>query len=178
MKKIITLLLLTLSLSTFSQQLTYGSGGTIYNSQNQKLTPNMMRQLLATNTEALSLYNSGRNKKTWGNLLFYSGLGLVTVNLITAMNSNNINSSTNNYSNNSGQVIVSSVSVSSKPANMTAAIIGGAMILASIPIKIGYPKKIKSAMGLHNKSLADNYKSSPKTTLLASTNQIGFRIEF
>lgn len=178
MKKSITLLFIIFSFSSFSQQLTYGSGGTIYNSENKKVTSTEMRQLLANNTQALSLYNSGRNKKTWGNFLFYSGLGLVTINLITAMNTDNINSSTHNLTNNSGGVIVSTVTVTSKPANMTAALIGGALIVASIPIKIGYPKKIKSAMDLYNKSLADNYKPTPKTTLLASTNQIGFRIEF
>lgn len=167
-----------LSLSSFSQQLTYGSGGTIYNSDNKKVTANEMRQLLATNTEALTLYNSGRNKKTWGNALFYSGLGLVTINLITAISTDNSDFTTNNYTNNSGQVVVSSVSGSSKRANMTAAIIGGALIVASIPVKIGYPKKIKSAMGLHNNSLTDNYKSLPKTTILASASQIGFRVEF
>lgn len=61
---------------------------------------------------------------------------------------------------------------------MTAAIIGGALIIASIPIKIGYPKKIKSAIAKYNDGLAENYKSTPKTTLLASANQIGIRIKF
>lgn len=69
-------------------------------------------------------------------------------------------------------------SVKSERTNMTAAIIGVAMIAASIPVKIGYPKKIKSALGLYNNSLTGHYKSESRTTLLASINQIGFRIEF
>jgi len=171
MKQIITVAFLMLSLSVFSQQLTYGSGGNTYNSENKKVTPNDVRQLLANNKEALSLYNSGRNKKTWGNVLFYGGAGLVATNLIVAMNTDNTNVS---YSGNG----LNNPSVSSERSNMTVAIIGSAMIVASIPIKIGYPKKIKSALGLYNNSLTDNYKSGPKTTLLASANQIGFKIEF
>lgn len=61
---------------------------------------------------------------------------------------------------------------------MTAAIIGGALLVASIPIKIGYPKKIKSALTKYNDALTDNHIPSPKITLLASTNQVGFRFEF
>jgi hypothetical protein len=61
---------------------------------------------------------------------------------------------------------------------MTVAIIGGALIIASIPIKIGYPKKIKLALEKYNSGLADTYKPAPKTTLVASSNQIGFRVEF
>ncbi|WP_233430783.1 hypothetical protein [Flavobacterium tructae] len=69
-------------------------------------------------------------------------------------------------------------SIKSERTSFTAAIIGGAMIIASIPIKIGYPKKIKSAIAKYNDGLVENHKSVPKTTLVASTNQIGLRIEF
>lgn len=169
MKQIITIAFLMLSLSGFSQKLTYGSGGTIYNSENKKVAPSEVRHLLANNTEALSLYNAGRNKKTWGNVLFYGGLGLVATNLVVAMNTDDTSASYSGYNN---------PSIKSERSNMTAAIIGGALLVASIPIKIGYPKKIKSALGLYNNGVADSYHQSPKTTLLASSNQIGLRIEF
>ncbi|WP_369617904.1 hypothetical protein [Flavobacterium sp. CFS9] len=68
--------------------------------------------------------------------------------------------------------------VKSEPTGFTAAIIGGAMIIASIPIKIGYLKKIKSAIAKYNDGLVENYKPGTKTTLVASTNQIGLKIEF
>lgn len=170
MKQIITCLFLTLSLTAFSQQLTYKSGGTVYNAENKRLSSDEVRQLLANNSEALSLYNAGRSKKTWGNVLFYGGIGLVATNLIIGMNTDN---STTSYPGNGYYP-----SVKSEPTNMTAAIIGGALIVASIPIKIGFPKKIKSALSKYNDGLVNNYKPAPKTTLLASTNQIGLRIEF
>ena len=170
MKQNFTILFLLLTFAGYSQQLTYGSGGRVYNSENKKLRPDQARALLADNPESLALYNSGRNKKTWGNVLFYGGLGLVATNLVIAMNSDDISTS---YPGNGYYP-----SPQSERSNMTAAIIGGALLVASIPIKIGYPRKIKSALEKYNNGLANTYKSEPKTTLLASTNQIGFRIEF
>lgn len=170
MKQIITYLLLMLSLTSFSQQLTYKSGGMVYNSENKKISSDEVRQLLSSNSEALSLYNAGRCKKTWGNVLFYGGIGLVATNLIIGMNTDN---SSTSYSGNGY-----SPSVKSERTNMTAAIIGGALIVASIPIKMGYPKKIKSALLKYNDGLVESYKPVLQATLLASTNQIGLRIEF
>jgi hypothetical protein len=170
MKKNLIILFLMLSFAGFSQQLTYKSGGTVYNSENKRLNSEAVRSLLGNNSEALALYNSGRNKKTWGNVFFYGGLGLVAANLVIGMNTDN---STTSYGGNGYYP-----SVQSERTNMTAAIIGGALIIASIPIKIGYPKKIKSALEKYNSGIADTYQPAPKTTLLASANQIGFRIEF
>ncbi len=157
-------------LTSYSQQLIYKNGGRVYNFENKKVTSNEVRQLLENNTEALALYNSGRSKKTWGNVLFYGGLGLVATNLIVGLNSDNI---TTTYPGNGYYP-----SVQSERTNMTAAIIGGAMIIASIPIKIGYPKKIRSAIEKYNGGLASSDKPAPKTTLIASSNQVGLRIEF
>lgn len=170
MKRSLTILFFMLTIAGYSQQLTYGSGGTVYNSENKKLNSDEVRKLLADNSEALALYNSGRNKKTWGNVLFYGGLGLVATNLVIGMNSDDI---TTTYPGNGYYP-----SPQAERTNMTAAIIGGALLIASIPIKIGYPKKIKSALEKYNNSIVGTYKSQPKTTLLASSNQIGFRIEF
>lgn len=170
MKKNFTILFLMLTLVGYSQQLTYKSGGTVYNSENKRLTPDEVRKLMNNNSEALTLYNSGRNKKTWGNVLFYGGLGLVTANLVVGMNTDN---SITSYGGNGYYP-----SVKSERTNMTAAIIGGALLVASIPIKIGYPKKIKSALEKYNNGLVDTYKPAPRTTLLASANQIGLKIEF
>jgi hypothetical protein len=170
MKKTMLFAFLMISIAGMAQQLNYGTGGTVFTSESKKLTTNEVRQVLAKNSEALAEYNAGRNKKTWGNVLFYGGLGLVTVNLATALTTDNTTSTFNpgDYSPN----------IKSERSNLTAAIIGGAMIIASIPIKIGYPKRIKKALGLYNNGTACIYESQPTTTLLASANQIGVRITF
>jgi hypothetical protein len=84
MKKQALLFFLLFPVFLFSQSLHYGSGGTIYDSNNQKVSPSSMRSLLSKNTKALSLYNAGRDKKTLGNGLFYGGLGLVVANVLVA----------------------------------------------------------------------------------------------
>jgi hypothetical protein len=173
MKKIIVALLLMTSFASFSQQLQYKNGGTVYNADNKKLSPEEVRKLLSNNTEALALYNAGRSKKTWGNVLFYSGIGLITTNLIVGATTDNTTVSGYNSSN-----PYSSPSINSERTDMTVAIIGGALLVASIPIKIGYPKKIKSALTKYNDGLANHYISTHKVSVIASTNQVGFRLEF
>ncbi|MFH6986249.1 hypothetical protein ACHRVW_00750 [Flavobacterium collinsii] len=171
MKLIIGGLFLMLFQVSFSQQLSYRSGGVVYNdAENKKLSTNVVRAYLDNNPEALSLYNAGRNKKTWGNVLFYGGSSLVVANLIVGLTQDN---TTVSYPGNGYNP-----SIKSEPTSFTAAIIGGAMIIASIPIKMGYTRKIKSAIAKHNEGLVENYKSVPKTTLIASANQIGLKIEF
>lgn len=66
MKRTMLLAFLMISISGMAQQLNYGSGGTVYTSENKKLTSDEVRQLLAKNSEALSEYNAGRNKKNVG----------------------------------------------------------------------------------------------------------------
>lgn len=122
-----------MSFSGFSQQLTYRTGGNVYDSNSQKLKPAEVRDLMEKNESALSSYNVGRNKKTWGNVLFYGGLGLATINLVSAVTMDTVE-------------IDDSGNYTSKKATPTLAIAGGAMILASIPVKIGYTKKIKQPL--------------------------------
>lgn len=171
MKKLCTTFFLMVSLVSFSQQLTYKSGGAVYSAENKKLSTAEVRNLLSNNKEALLLYNLGRNKKTWGNVLFYGGLGLITTNVVVGMTTDNTSVSSYNSS-------YGSPSISSERTDMTAAIVGGALLVASIPIKIGYSKKIKTAITKYNDGLAENHIPSTKITLIASANQLGFKVEF
>jgi hypothetical protein len=166
MRKLTLLFLLLFPIFLFSQQLHYGSGGTVYDSKNQKVSPEAVRTLLSKNTKALTLYNSGRDKKTWGNVLFYSGLGFVATNVVVAVFDPKISSSPNPSE------------VKSERAKPTLAIIGGVLVAISIPIKIGYPAKIKAAIAQHNKGLAEKFKPTPSLSLVASSQQIGFKVEF
>jgi hypothetical protein len=173
--KIIITFFIILPIVTFSQQLSYQSGGTVYNSENVKLSPNDVRNLLATNTETLALFNSGRNKKTWGNILFYGGLGLITTNVVVAATTYNMEITGHFYDPISGSTFPK---YENKSSSMAVAAIGGALVAISIPIKIGYPKKIKQALSTYNSSLTANYIPTKKLAIIANTNQFGFRYEF
>ncbi|WP_264525668.1 hypothetical protein [Flavobacterium sp. N502536] len=123
MKVFLTSLFLVVSVSVFSQQLSYRSGGVVYNdTENKKLSSNVVRAYLDNNPEALALYNTGRSKKTWGNVFLYGGAGLVVTNVIIGMNTDN---STTSYPGNGYNP-----SIKSERTSFTAAIIGGAMIIA------------------------------------------------
>jgi hypothetical protein len=170
MKKLIITVLFLIPLFTFSQQLRYGAGGTVYDANKKLLKPKEVRAILAKDS---TLYNVGRTKKTVGNVFFYGGLGLLATNFIVAGTTDNTSLSSYNPNN-----PYSSPTIKSNRADFTAGIIGGLFLVASIPIKIGYPKKIKSALNSYNKPLTENYNPNQKLTLIASNNQIGFRFEF
>lgn len=169
MKKICALFFFIIPITLFSQQLHYGSGGTVLGSQDKKLTPIMVRELMVKNQKALALYNAGRSKKTIGNILFYGGLGLVATNVIVAANTDN----TSYNSNPNG-----AVSVNSEKSSGTLVIIGGLLIGTSIPVKIGYPKKIKKAIELYNSNISSNYFPTQKVTIIASNQAVGIRLEW
>ncbi|MEP6805716.1 MAG: hypothetical protein ABI892_14405 [Flavobacterium sp.] len=173
MTKKLSVLFFLLTIAVYSQQLTYKSGGRVYDSEDKKVKSNDVRQLMQNNTEALKLYNSGRSKKTFANVFLYGGAALVATNVILEMNKGIEETTTVTYPGNGYYP-----SIKSEKTNMTAAIIGGVLIIASIPIRIGYSKKVKTAIEKYNAGLADTYKPAPKTTLIASSNKIGVRIEF
>ncbi len=162
MKKIICLFLFALPFINFSQeQLTFKSGGRVYNSNLEKLTSDEVRTLLQPNPEALQLFNAGRSKKTVGNILLYCGVSTVIINHYSifknAKNKGDINSSRN-----------------------IPYIIGGGLILIAIPIKIGFSKKIKKSLDLINNDFK-NPKTSftiDSTNFISNSNGFGISITF
>ena len=162
MNKFLVLFIL-MSFSGFSQQLIYRSGN-VYDSDSDKLQPDTVRDLMQKNRSALASYNSGRNKKTWGNVLLYGGLGLGTINLVMAVTTNKaeVDNQGNFHTTKTGPEL---------------AIIGGAMVLASIPIKIGYSKKIKTAVENYNQNVAsNNWKAN--MSIVADNQGFGLRVSF
>ena len=165
MNKILVLIAILVSFSGFAQQLIYHTGGNVYDMNNQKIKPDAVRELLKKNEQTLATYNAGRNKKTWGNVLFYGGIGLATINLVSAvtMDTAGIDGNGNYYS---------------KKSTPTLAIIGGAMVVASIPIKVGYTRKIKNAIDRYNQDITATENIKTDISLLASNNGIGLKIAF
>ncbi|CAM3453298.1 hypothetical protein [Flavobacterium chungbukense] len=170
MKQKLILLFFIFSTITFAQHLTYGTGGTVYDSEGKKVISTNVRILMRDNPEALKLYNTGRTKKTFGNAFFYGGLAMIGANVITAMNTTDINSTGS----------ATNPQVSSDRSNMTFAVIGGILVAVSIPIKIGYPRKIREALGKYNNKLPESLveQNTIQTAIIASNNQLGIRILF
>ena len=143
------------SMVTYSQEIyTFKSSGRVFDSQNQKISPDEVRDLLITNQPALELYEAGRNKKTFGNILLILGSGSII-----------------------GDLIIGSTRNVVYPTALT--YIGIPSLLMAIPIKIGFSKKIKKAVKMLNE---DNIKtktsSIENTSIIANTNGVGLSITF
>lgn len=155
MKKIFLLFAIFLSTSHFAQELTYKSGGRIFNSEGQKMKPSEVRELLKTQPGMLEFYNDGRSKKTLGNILFYGSFALFAADYLT------ISGAEDTY-----------------PKAMT--YVGIGTFLLSFPIKMGYTKKIKTVVQDYNKEL--NSKDSGVTIesiqFVTNQNGVGFQITF
>ena len=139
---------------SFSQVLSSNESGNVFDPDGNKWTITEVRDILYTNPKALELYNTGREKKTWGNVLLYGGLGL-TMSSLVYYSTQDVN------------------------ATFAPTIIGLGMIVVGIPVKIGHSKRVKKAIGMYNASLATKTTSLPlNITFTASQNQIGFKYQF
>lgn len=169
MKKIILSLLLLLSLSTFSQEVfTFKSGGRIL--QNGKLiSPTDVRAQFNYNQNIINLYDAGRVRKTFGNVLLYGGISLVIGKFILDTNTYIPTPKIAGYGYFGNPIIENQSTESSRYPYY----IGGAMILSAIPIKIGFSKKIRKAILLMNEEIKNQ-----KTTSIESSSFIANSITF
>lgn len=154
-KHFFILLFLVCGLQSFSQNLIYKSNGTILNSENQKISPDQVRELLANNEQLLADYNAGRSKKTAGNILLYGGLGFLATDLLIGANAD-----------------------IEFPSALT--YVGLASLVIAIPVKIGFSKKIKNVVtDYNNQKATGNINFEPSNlNLITNSNGIGFRLTF
>lgn len=165
-KNFLYFILLVTSLQSFSQRITYKSNGTVLNENQIKLQPDEVRELLKNNDKLLAEYNSGRSKKTIGNVLFLGGLGLVATDLARGVFSD-------------GKQTATQYSVQTErnfPSALT--YIGLVAVVVSIPVKIGYAKKIKNAVSEYNNQFATGYSqvNTKELDIVTNANGIGLRL--
>ena len=158
MKKGFLIAAFCIAACAFSQELTYKTGGRIYNSDGQKMKPSEVRELLKNQPGMLQFYNEGRGNKTFGNILFYSSFGLFAADFLSAAGS---------YK---GE--------KTYPGAMT--FVGIGTFIISFPIKAGYTKKIKTVVTDYNQELKnkDNGLSIESIDFVANQNGAGIKISF
>ncbi len=169
-KSIIFLFFLFYNVATFSQIIIYKSNGNIRDSENKKISPDQVRELLVSNEKLLADYNAGRSKKTVGNVLLLGGLGFLTADLIRGVTASGITSTP------TGGGYYNLESEKTYPKVMT--YIGVASILIAIPVKIGFSKKIKNVVTDYNnqKATGFNQYNNPKLDLITNSNGLGLRL--
>jgi hypothetical protein len=151
---LVAFFLLNISL-IYGQTLTLKSGGNIVDSNNQKLTPTEVRSLLNNTPELLNEYNAGRTKKSVGNILMGAGIGFII-----------------------GDLASGATQDITYPTAFT--FIGMAAIVIAIPVKIGYSKKIKSAVEGYNKQVVvqDSDFRIESSSVFANQNGVGILFTF
>lgn len=167
-KQLVLVLFFLGSLPSFAQKWIYKSNGTIFNTENQKIIPDQVREVLANNEKLLAEYNAGRSKKTAGNVLLIGGFGLIAADLISGATSDgNTTVSGNGYSIQSDK---------NYPTVLT--YIGVAAVVIAIPIKIGFSKKIRNVVSEYNNLEKLGYSDSnfKKLDLITNSNGIGLRL--
>lgn len=175
MRKILFLLFAFSLTSAYSQEvLTAQSRGRVFNAGNQRLTTSEVRNLMQTNAEALKLYNAGRNKKTFGNILIAAGSGMIAGNLLYNLTTDS-DSKVTQHNFGAGQV----TTVEKEKQKFTVAAIGLAAIIVAIPIKIGYTKKVKKAVDMMNTDLKNpNQGFIESSAIIANGNGLGIQLSF
>lgn len=166
MRTIFLTSLLLLSLTIFSQETyTMKSGGRIFNSKEERLNSTQVTEHFTQ--EALKYYKAGRSKKTLGNILFWGGAASIITNTILYYNQPIDYLDSNRKSLNNNKV------------TYTFFYIGGGLVLASIPIKLGFQNKIRKSVEIMNDYATKSDKASIESTnLLINQNGIGLSIQF
>ena len=149
-------------LQSYSQKLVYMSNGNFLNSENQKISPDQVRELLKDNEKLLADYNINMSKKKVGNILLFGGIGIIgitsTVIILDFVDEIHLNHS-------------------SETGVQAAHLIGLASIIVAIPFKIGHNKKMKKFVNEYNYQLFLGYNplNNPKLDFITNANGIGLR---
>jgi hypothetical protein len=166
MKNLIIVLLLFTSVSFSQETYTFKSGGRVFEN-NERLNSIEVNKKFSSNSEILKLYNNGRNRKTAGNLLLWSGIGTGIIKFL---------SDTNQHieQDNRGNIKV-------KQTSNVLYFVTGSIVLIAIPIKIGFQKKIKKSIILMNekiKSQKQNTGINFESNIIANANGVGLKLTF
>ncbi len=151
MKKLILVLTILFSISSFSQEIVKERGRYFVNGK--QISTRETRELLTSNPEALKLFKSGKSKESTGGLLIGFGTALVTVDLAIGL-------------------------FSDVKYPTVATYIGVASLIASFPVLAGKNKKLKDGIDLYNKGAKKIGQIDTDFELNVIANHNGYGIQF
>lgn len=165
MKQIFIIALVLFSFNSFSQEnYKFKKGGKIIDNNNEIVTPTYLRSTFSDNKEFLKLYNAGRTKKNVGNIFLYTGISTLIIKQLSAANNHPT-------ADNNGNFTV-------KKSSNVAYILGAGLIIAAIPIKVGYSKKIQKSVEVLNSPKKNPIGYIESMSFIYSSNGIGIRVSF
>jgi hypothetical protein len=156
----------------FSQETyTFKSGGRVFEN-NERLNSIEVNQKFIAQPEIIKLYNTGRNRKTFGNILLWGGIGTVIGKFLYEAATPIKASETQT---------AFGPRVEYEYSKNTLFYVGGAFVLLAIPIKIGFQKKIKKSIFLMNEEIKlqkQNTGINFESNIIANTNGVGLKLTF
>ncbi len=166
MKNLIFTLLFVSSLS-FSQEIyTFKSRGRVYEN-GKRIYSTEIETYFGHKPEIIKLYTSGMTKKNVGNLLIWTGIGIGIIKLASDFSQ-------------PFEITLDETKHVEQTKN-TLYYVSAGLVLIAIPIKIGYPSKIKKAVKLMNEEIdyqKQNTGNNFETNIIANTNGVGLRLTF
>jgi hypothetical protein len=152
MKKIILLLAIAFTTTTFSQEITLQKGR--YYVNDKQISTRDTKSMLASNPEALKLFKKGKNRESFGGLLIGLGGAMIAVDGIKGL-----------------------VSDLSFPGPAT--YIGAGALVLSIPILIGKNKKMTEGIEMYNKGLKNTgFNNDLELHVISNQNGYGLQLRF
>ena len=156
---------LLLSCMFYSQETyTFKSGGRVFEN-GERIKTSQIESTFKDKPEIVNLYKSGRTKKTVGNVFLYSGIGIIALKHYDRVKNQNVDA----YGN------------TTKKESNVMYFVGAGISIVSIPIKIGFQKRIKKSVALMNEDANSKIKSTGfnyETNIMANSNGFGLKITF
>lgn len=156
-KKIILIVVFFVSLTNLIAQYTVSKNGVIYDENGQHVKVEDFKNILSGKPGMIKLYESGRNKKDFGNSFMIGGLALGIGSMASAM--------------------YGAASPGEQPS-IALPLVGGGLFVAGGLMKIGFRKKIKQAVEALNESNASAMNYEMNYEIVSNNNGLGIRINF
>jgi hypothetical protein len=167
MKKIYYLFLILPVLSYSQEKFSFKNGGGVVEN-GKKISPTEIREKFSHRQDLIETYDIGRNKKTFGNIMLYGGIGTVLYGLIDDQYFRKTKLDSRGYP----------YVAENNPVGFY--VVGGILIVSAIPIKIGFSKKIRKAVELMNQEIITQKKTTfvESTSFIANSNGVGISLNF
>jgi len=165
MKKLLLIYLLASTFSFAQDVYQYKSGGRIFENE-RKLHRDDIENYFGHRKDIMKEYNAGRTKKTVGDILLGGGIGFTVGYHLAQVKNNEVG----------GKYYGSDVQQSNVPYY-----IGAAAVIISIPVRIGYSKRIKNAVHLMNQELLNQKKEQSyniEYNIIGNSNGVGIKMTF
>lgn len=152
MKKLILIIAVLFSITSFSQEIKMERGKFFVDGQ--QISTRDTKKMLEANPQALALFKKGKSKESTGGLLIGVGVALTVVDLVKGL-------------------------VSDLKYPSAATYIGIGALAVSIPVMIGKNKKMHDGIDMYNAGLKSTGNNSDlELNLISNQNGYGVQIRF